>query len=707
MGTVTPIKQKLYNFGDSLQNFVTKLWTGKDPASHTHFALHLLDRETLNKAYRGDWIAKKVVKAPAEDATREWRMWQASKEQISAIEDTEKRIGLQVKLKAAIIKARLFGGAGIIIGVRDGKNPDEELNLEGVQQDGLAFIRVLSKHDLMTSQIETDLTSPYFARPQMYQLSSTFLRAQQGQADPSVKLGDFIHPSRIIPLYGEPLADETLLADGWNADSSLQSVADVIKQVGTSTGAVASMLHDAKLDIINVPGLAEIMADDKASAKLIDRFTLANQSKSITNALLLGEDEKWQRISTQFAGLPDIIRVYLLLAAGASDIPVSRLLGQMSRNLGATSGGETDTRNYYDRISSEQNTILAPALMPLDEVILRSALGSKDPKIHYIWPPLWQLDETEKATVALNKANATKIYIDTGLFNEDALRKGIKNQLIEDSIYPGIEDAFDEFGDAPPEPTPEEKAAAAALAANALKPPAQVGAPPAQKQLPPPKPAPAKVGDSAIRSLYVCRMVLNAEEILAWAKSQGIPNLMPADQLHVTLIYSTAALDWMKISAPWCMNSSGDGSMTVPPGGARLIDKMGNALALLFNSTELQWRNADIRQAGASSTYPDYQPHISLAYDLPNGFDFSEIEPYRGKIELGPEIFEEIKGDDWHPDYQQDAANEPPYRTRDDDPIPASVDPDEEQNDPPPSKIAGTGKLKNYTKKRKRKPSNK
>jgi hypothetical protein len=46
-----------------------------------------------------------------------------------------------------------------------------------------------------------------------------------------------------------------------------------------------------------------------------------------------------------------------------------------------------------------------------------------------------------------------------------------------------------------------------------------------------------------------------------------------------------------------------------------------------------------MREAGASWDWPDYQPHISLS-KAP--VDLSKIEPYRGEIVLGPEIFEEI-----------------------------------------------------------------
>ena len=37
--------------------------------------------------------------------------------------------------------------------------------------------------------------------------------------------------------------------------------------------------------------------------------------------------------------------------------------------------GDSDTRNYYDRLQSDQVMRLQPALARLDEVLIRNALG--------------------------------------------------------------------------------------------------------------------------------------------------------------------------------------------------------------------------------------------------------------------------------------------------------------------------------------------
>jgi uncharacterized protein len=90
-----------------------------------------------------------------------------------------------------------------------------------------------------------------------------------------------------------------------------------------------------------------------------------------------------------------------------------------------------------------------------------------------------------------------------------------------------------------------------------------------------------------------------------------------------------------------------DGKLTVSPGGARIVEPLGDkgAVVLLFSASELSWRHEEIKRAGASFDYDQYQPHITISYDA-GDLDLSTVEPYRGQIVLGPEIFEEVK-EDW------------------------------------------------------------
>jgi hypothetical protein len=484
-------------FRDTLYNFLTGLGQqGIDPTQSTNYVLNLLDRATLENMYRGDWLARKIVDAPADDMTREWRSWQASQDQIEKIETVEKAMDLRRKIKQWVIKARLYGGSALIIGVDDGNDPSQEIDLSRCGAGCLKYVVVLHRFELNAGPRIYNVTDPYYTRAAYYTVATPMFGfyGEGGVTSPMApgsvenvpgsvnqffgKVIPFrgkkpplnwpattptnigmtqIHPSRVLELPGNELPDWRLapLGGGWG-DSVLQTVVDTAKAFTTIQQGITAMVNDGKMDVVKVPEFAIRIQNPDYKQKLIDRFTLSVQSKSVISALLLDKEEEWNRITTQYAGLPMILHEFITLVSGAAAIPVSRLFGQASgRGLsgGSTgSSGESDLRNYYDECSNKQKNDVAPRLGMLDQVIMRSALGREDPNVHYNWNPLWSISDSDKAKDNFVNAQATQIYAGLGLINEDALREGVVNQLIEDGVYPGLDNAIEEFGAEPEEP---------------------------------------------------------------------------------------------------------------------------------------------------------------------------------------------------------------------------------------------------------------
>lgn len=152
---------------------------------------------------------------------------------------------------------------------------------------------------------------------------------------------------------------------------------------------------------------------------------------------------------------------------------------------------------------------------------------------------------------------------------------------------------------------------------------------------------PAEAKSSRPRTLYVSRKVVNGAEIIKWAKKQGFKSLMEPGDLHVTIAFSRKPLDWMAIPSDWMSDKYG--RITIPPGGPRVVEKIGNqgAVALKFMHHSLDVRHREIREAGASWDWEEYQPHITLTYDA-TGVDLDKVVAFQGEFVLGPELFAEI-----------------------------------------------------------------
>lgn len=415
---------------DKLVNLVANLGTERDKASGSTYAPVILTDEQLINAYRGAWLPRKIVDIPALDATRRWRAWQADKAQIEKIEAEEVRLDLRAKVKQAMTRARLFGGAAIFIGTGE-TNTAAPLNPERIQSGGLKYLAVMNRRQLSPTEIEQDPQSERFGKPKAYRLADSQLE---------------IHPSRLVIFSGAEHPDPDLSPAnifGWG-DSVLQAIFEAIKQSDGTMANVASLVFEAKVDVIRIPDFMQSLQDDGYRKQVLERITLAATAKGINGTLLLDREEEYETKSASFGTLPDIIDRFLQAVSGAADIPATRLLGQSPSGLNST--GEADLRNYYDRIQALQELDITPALKLLDDSLIRSALGSRPAQIHYVWNPLWQPTAKERSEISKQTAETVKILGETKLWHEDALSKAATTLLVEQSVLPGLEAAIAEFG---------------------------------------------------------------------------------------------------------------------------------------------------------------------------------------------------------------------------------------------------------------------
>ena len=148
----------------------------------------------------------------------------------------------------------------------------------------------------------------------------------------------------------------------------------------------------------------------------------------------------------------------------------------------------------------------------------------------------------------------------------------------------------------------------------------------------------AKAAD--FRTLYVSRPLLNGDAVRAWAASQGIASTLPVEDIHVTIAFSTEPVDWSLLE-------SDERQVPVLGTQGRAVHQFparstpNGALVLKFESPELRARWQAFRDAGASWDFPEYQPHITITYAVPEA-DVGSIEPYTGPLLFGPEEFAEV-----------------------------------------------------------------
>jgi phage-related protein (TIGR01555 family) len=597
---------------DGLRNAVTGIGSARDPRTSTGYGpTSAMTQYELANAYRGSGIMRKIVNIPALDMVREWREWQADADQIELIEAEETRLGLLQKIHRAEV-LRACGGGALIMGLPG--DPSQPAPVGG--RKGLAFVNVVSRWHLTFTELNDDASSPGYGEPVVWRMNTT-----RGEV--------VIDPSRVIPFRGAmvpPITNGVSQTEEFWGESVIEQTLDAVKDSDTARASFAALLHKARLLRIGIPNLSDIVSTGEGEKAVMSRLSILAMAESIHNASVYdagnGGSNPGETITDaqyNFTGAKDILNAYAEFVCAVADIPATRLLGRAPD--GMNSSGESQQRDWAKKIKAKQELELRPCLARLDVYLLPSALGSTPPGVWWDFNEIDDADETAEATRFKITVEALAAVQNTAAIPDIAFAKAMQNTLVEGGWMPGLDTALEEIPEAE-----------------------RFGITPDLPVDPAVDPFAAAIGDAAPRTLYVQRKLLNGAEFLAWAKSQGFNTTLPANDLHVTVAFSRQPVDWMAIEPSW----DGDkGDLIVPPGGARLVESLGDkgAVVLLFSSSSLAYRHEAIRRAGASWDYPEYQPHVSITYSG-EGIDLSKVDPFQGALHFGPEIFEELN-DDW------------------------------------------------------------
>ena len=396
-------------------NFVANLNRGRDKASHGKFIKDppLPDYE-IESVYQ-DWLAKRIVNRPASDMLRAgWYFTGLTETQTAQLNEACKKLQLVPRVGRLLQLMRQYGVAYILFGTSDGSLVTDELDINRLSNGRLQFFTVLKK-----SQVEPD-TNEYLPPEQ-----AAGLIDQPKYYKIAQKSGGHIkiHHSRLI-----------CLKNGEEGESVLQAIYIALRNyAGTNSGA-ASLVHEAKVDVIKFPDLTNTIINQ--GKDLFARFQAAAMLKGINGMLVIDEKEEYQSKSYSFSGLPDLMREFAVQTSGAADIPYTILFGQSPAGMNST--GEHDTRNYYDRIATEQMWVLRPLLEKLFTLICQSTFGGIPSGFDFVFNALWQLDPKVRAEVEKANSERDKNYIEVGVLNEAQIAR----QLREDGTYTVIDDEY-------------------------------------------------------------------------------------------------------------------------------------------------------------------------------------------------------------------------------------------------------------------------
>lgn len=417
---------------DSLTNLTANLGTTRDKAAHAEYVrptnILQLEAEYIS-AFEYAWLPRRVVSQVAQDAFRKWRGWQADADQITLIEKEEKRLGARASFEWAFREARLRGIAYVYMSIKGEENRlSEPLNPDRVRRGSVQHLVRLTKDDVAEGEIDLDPMSPTYGHPKYYEVAgSSFVR---------------LHPSRLVIFYGDK--KPTRFAEGIEANSVLAAAMPAIKRHDSIVANVASLIYEARVDVITVPGLGRLVSDQDQYVNIMTRFASMATLKGNNGLVLLNgaenkddPSETWEQKNSTFTTLPELIEKAQEEVSAAARIPRAILFGTSAGGLGAT--GDLEIRSYYDHIAMLQSNEIEPAMYLFDECLIRSALGNRPDDIWYNWSSLWQMSEEQLADIGVKIADKWAKIAAMNVMPIEVISEAIVNDLTEKGVGGGIE----------------------------------------------------------------------------------------------------------------------------------------------------------------------------------------------------------------------------------------------------------------------------
>lgn len=583
-------------------------------------------------AYMQSGMMRKVIAIPAEDRVREWRDWQADADQITAIEAEEKRLNLIAKVQEAEVLRGIGGGAIIIITAGDHSSP---LTPAMIAKGGIVALNVVSRWQITGRDWVNDLASPRYGEPLMWTMNGGEVGATP------------IHPSRVICFRGArlPAGHAVSLEESFWGDSRLLRVYTEVTRSDDTQAWFSALVRKAKLLRIGIPDLLDL-----EPAQLNARVALIASGESSLNATVYRSSaaaddpgEKIDDYQIAWTGIPAMMDAFDQRVAAVADIPFTRLMGRSPAGMNAT--GAYDDLNWVKAVTTGQKLETRPCLEALDPFLLRSA-GVDASKVTWAFAPLSVPTEKEQTDTFKVLMEAVEKVQNTGAIPDRVFSEVVQNLLIEREVMPGLQQALaaipesERFGLSPDNDGGDDDPSAIQAGGGdprlgggggALERPARRAANDAATWL----------TDATPRPLYVQRKLMNAGDVIAWAKDNGFASTLPAADMHVTILYSRTPVDPMKMGRSWAEDEKGH--ITVRPGGPRAIERLGeNAIVLRFVDPNLEYRHREMVEAGGSHDWPEYQPHVTISYAAPDSVDIEALKAFNGELRFGPEIFEAL-----------------------------------------------------------------
>ncbi len=375
---------------DAFQNSVTGVGTARSKVSAGEYvAAPLLTCEQLEILFADNDLASVIVSKIVEDALRdgfgiekEGGTADEDKTFAKKLHDRYKELQAPYFVQRGGVMARLFGGGGLILGVKGAGALSTPLQDEATK--GVEFLQDFDRQDMQESTYYRDGSVETYL----------WTKPQSGRSSQTKQVA--VHESRIILFPGAQTTNRKRIQNqGWDL-SVLQRVYAVLLSFDGMFSSTDAMFADASQAVFKLQGLIAALAenDGTGDSDIRTRLSLMDMGRSSGKAVVLdaGDEngngaEEFSTVDRATLGTLDgVIGQYYVRLAAAARMPLTVLLGMSPAGMDAT--GESDMILYYNTVDIYRKQVLEPRILRILRLLAR-AEGDSDPSEWVVsWPEL-------------------------------------------------------------------------------------------------------------------------------------------------------------------------------------------------------------------------------------------------------------------------------------------------------------------------------
>ncbi len=248
-------------------------------------------------------------------------------------------------------------------------------------------------------------------------------------------LGQEVHESRLVRLVDNEVP--ILLRPSYNfmGIPQAQILWDYVLHFQQCRIAATELVTKHSMTVFKTQ-IGDILFSGEGTRALDTRIKYFKQNRDNLNIVAIDkENEDLVNVESSVAGVDSICKQSLEYLAAINRTPAVKLLGLSPTGFNAT--GESDIRNYYDHIKSQQEKIFRDGLQKCLDVLQLNLNGKIDKSLKFEFVQLSEEDKNTLVQYQKTKADVIGGLLDHNIISGEEARKALSDD--PDSGFSGLD----------------------------------------------------------------------------------------------------------------------------------------------------------------------------------------------------------------------------------------------------------------------------